>query len=212
MNMHWRRRTVTLMVIAVLAAGTHAETVYKCVGAGGQVTYQQTACPRTQKQQTLELQDTTPNAPVAPLPAAPPKETAAPPADTPQPPRAPIPRLFQCVRATDGKTYTSRNGNPEPYLAPYGILGAGGLPLSDSGQNSISAPEANRGKVGRALVASNYVWVQDQCRELSPTETCEALRADNDENEHKLRNAFQSQRAPFEQREAELARQLRGCR
>ena len=60
--------------------------------------------------------------------------------------------MYTCVRATDGKTYLSDNGNPPPYQAPYGVLGAEQLPLSevygpDRGAAGISAPEANRGRV-----------------------------------------------------------------
>jgi hypothetical protein len=199
------------IALVFIACGARAETVYKCVGADGRVTYQQTACPRTQKQQTIELQDSEPAAPAA-TPVAPPPPEAATPVDMPPPPpRRPPPRLFGCIRATDGKPYTSDNGNPQPYQAPYGMLGAGDLPLARSGQNSASAPELNRGKVSPTLIGGNYVWVQDQCRPLSPVEACQALRDDAEENDRKLRNAFQSQRGPFEQRGAELKAKLAGC-
>jgi Domain of unknown function (DUF4124) len=203
-------RWPTMLVLVFVACGAHAETVYKCVGSDGRITYQQTACPRTQKQQTIELQDSEPTAPAV-TPVAPPPEAATPVDMPPPPPRRPPPRLFGCIRATDGKPYTSDNGNPQPYQAPYGMLGAGDLPLARSGQNSASAPELNRGKVSPTLIGGNYVWVQDQCRPLSPVEACQALRDDAEENDRKLRNAFQSQRGPFEQRGAELKAKLAGC-
>jgi hypothetical protein len=79
------------------------------------------------------------------------------------------------------------------------------------GGAGASAPELNRGKVSSTLVANNYVWVQDQCRELSPQETCDALQDAYDKNEHQLKQAFKSEQAPFEKREAELQAQLAGC-
>jgi hypothetical protein len=125
--------------------------------------------------------------------------------------------MYACVRATDGKTYLSDHGDPAPYQAPYGVVGAGQLPLSevygaDRGGAGISAPEANRGRVSPGLVANNYVWVQDQCRELDVEETCQALQDAYDQNEQKLRNAFKSQRPPLERREAQLQAQLANCR
>ena len=132
------------------------------------------------------------------------------------PPAAPLPVMYTCTRATDGKTYLSQNGNPAPYQAPYGVLGAEQQPLSetygaDRGAAGISAPEANRGRVTSGMVADNYVWVQDQCRELDAGETCQALQQAYDENEHQLHNAFASQRAPLEKREAQVQAQLASC-
>jgi hypothetical protein len=198
------------LLVAVLACGAHAETVYKCIAANGQVTWQQDVCPRNQKQQAIVLDDSAPAAPpVAAVPGPTKPAVSAEPA--PPVPRAPIPRLFACVRATDGTSYTSSDGNPPPYQAPYGMLGAGSLPLAHSGMDRASAPELRRGKVSSTLIGGNYVWVQDRCHELGPAETCRALRDDAEENDRKLRNAFQSQRGPFEQREAALQRQMRGC-
>ena len=74
-----------------------------------------------------------------------------------------------------------------------------------------AAPELNRGRVTSGLVARHYVWVQDRCRPMGPQETCDALRDAYDENEHKLKQAFESERGPYEKREAELEAQLTHC-
>ena len=201
-----------LAVITPAAAGT----VYKCTGAGGAVTYQDAPCPRTQKQQSIHLVDTQPAQPAPKPPEAAPDaaESAPPPPEQPVP-STPLPVLYSCQRATDGKIYLSRNGDPQPYQAPFGVLGAVQAPLASvygpGGGGGASAPELNRGKVTSGLVANNYVWVQDVCRELGPEETCEALQDEYDDNEHKLKQAFKSERAPFEQREAELQAQLTHC-
>jgi hypothetical protein len=212
------RRTASAFAALLLAVtgGAGAETVYKCV-AGGQTIYQQTPCARSQRQETLQLQDSAPaNGQVAPMPMAPPRDDAPVDALPPQPLRPP-PRMFGCVRATDGKSYTSADGNPQPYLAPLGVLGVASGSLSDTYGNPnsavASAPELNRGKgnVG-AIASSNYVWVQDQCRELSPAETCQALRADSDATQRQIRNAFKSDRGPLDAKDAQLRDQLQACR
>jgi hypothetical protein len=128
----------------------------------------------------------------------------------------PLPRMYGCIRATDGKPYTSANGNPEPYMAPYGVLGSSGGSLAQAYGNPnsavASAPELNRGKgnVG-AIATSNYVWVQDQCRELSPAETCQALRSDSEATQRKIRNAFKSDRPSLDAKDAQLRDQLQAC-
>lgn len=193
-----------------------AETVYKCQ-ASGQTIYQQTPCARNQNQQTIELQASEPAHGVAPMPVPPPSsaaetQDAAPPPASVDPP----PHMYGCVRATDGKAYTSDNGNPQPYAAPLGVLGEVNPSLSETYGNPnsavASAPELNRGKGNVAGIATaNYVWVQDRCRLLSPAETCQALRDDADANQRRIRNAFKSERAPLDAKDARLRQQLQGC-
>lgn len=212
------RPSLAMFTAIALATAGHAsaETVYKCQ-AGGQTIYQQTPCSRNQHQQTIQLQDSAPaDGRVAPMPDPPARRddmaaTSPPPVTMAQPPV-----LFGCIRATDGKPYTSGNGNPEPYMAPLGVLGAVSQSLADvyGSRNAAvaSAPELNRGKGNAAAVAtSNYVWVQDQCRQLGPAEACRALRDDAEANQRKIRNAFKSDRGPLEAKDAQLQAQLKGC-
>ncbi|SEW20664.1 DUF4124 domain-containing protein [Luteibacter sp. 329MFSha] len=212
--MHGAR--VLLAFAALTAIGpVAAQTVYKCQ-AGGQTIYQQAPCTKGQHQQTIELQPPAPSGAVAPMPAAPVRSVADDDAAPPPVPAAPPPILYGCIRATDGKAYTSANGQPEPYLAPLGVLGAISQPLADTyGSRDAaiaSAPELNRGKGNAAAVAtSNYVWVRDQCRQLSPAEACRALRDDADSNQRAIRNAFKSERGPLEAKDAALRGQLAGC-
>lgn len=213
------RLAVFALAALALAAtgGTRAGTVYKCV-AGGQTIYQQTPCAKSQRQETLQLEDSAPaNGQVAPMPEAPRRDDAVVAAPPPPRPLPPMPQMFGCVRATDGKSYTSADGNPQPYLAPLGVLGVAGGSLSDTYGNPnaavASAPELNRGKgnVG-AIATSNYVWVQDQCRQLSPAETCQALQADADATQRQIRNAFKSDRGPLDAKADRLRDQLQSCR
>ncbi|UPG94910.1 DUF4124 domain-containing protein [Luteibacter aegosomatissinici] len=206
---------ITLLTLGLIASHAHAETVYKCTTAG-QTIYQQTPCARSQHQEQLQLTDSAPaDGRVAPMPKPPTDGVFVDETPPPQPPR-PLPALYLCVRATDGKTYTSTNGHPDSYAAPLGVLGAvdNGLANTYGSRNAAvsSFPELNRGKGNAASVAtSNYVWVQDQCRPMSPTETCQALRDQNDANQKAIRNAFKSERAPLDAKDAELRSQLQGC-
>lgn len=196
-----------LLLLSVAPAAT-ASTVYKCTGHDGQVSYQGTPCPATQRQQTLQLPDRQPAMP-APAPAAATVAASpAPPAGVAAPsPSVPLPTMYRCVRATDGKTYLS-HGQPAPYLAPLGMLGV--LP-SSLAQTYSGANHMGHGKVTAGLVANHYTWVQDACRELSPQETCQALHEAWDDNEGKLRRAFQDDKPPLKRRQAELREQLSHC-
>jgi hypothetical protein len=191
-----------------------AGTAYQCTDANGKTSFQDKPCSGAQRQQVLHLDDSQPVAMPAPQTSDTPVfETVPPPAPTR--PFAPLPTMYACIRATDGKTYTSDNGQPQPYQVPYGILGASQLPLSQvyggPGAAGASAPELNRGRITPGLVANHYVWVQDQCRALTRSETCHALRDAYDDNEEKLRRAFKSDQPPLEQRERTLREQLRNC-
>ena len=211
-----RRLILPLLLLSPLAAlPAGAATVYKCTGSDGRVTFQDRPCARAQRQDIVPLADPTPAAPApAPRPASDDRDTsaAAPPPAPPPQPAAPLPGLYACTRATDGKFYLSRNGDPEPYLAPFGMVGMVQTPLARGGGGGVSAPELNRGKVTSGLVSGNYVWVQDQCRPMTFDETCHALQDDYDDNARKLRRAFKSDRPPLERRDEELRAQLANCR
>ncbi|MHB1059800.1 MAG: DUF4124 domain-containing protein [Rhodanobacter sp.] len=210
-------RLTALLLLAVAAGPAAAGTVYKCSGAGGQVSYQDAPCARSQRQQALQLPDDA-SAPPPPASAAaepdPPPVAEAPPIPSPAP-DAPLIQLYRCRHAVDGSAYVSRNGQPPPFRAPLGMLGALSTPLADvygsPNHAGISAPEANRGRVTAGLVANNYVWVQDQCRPLSVPEICSELRDEQEQNARKLQRAFKSDRPPLQQRDDELQAQLTNC-
>lgn len=204
------------LVSALPAAAT--TTVYQCVAANGQRVYQDQPCVRSQQQKILTLQDVPTMAP-APASAAPSRSTATAAPASPDPsvePVAPLATMYGCSRATDGKVYLSANGAPAAYLAPFGMLGAAQLSLSEAYDPTRSGaggsePQFNRGRVTSELVASDYVWVQDQCRMLTPAEICHVLRDEYDLNARKLKRAFKSDRTPLEQRDHDLRAQLDQC-
>lgn len=194
-----------------------AGAAYKCTAANGAVVYQDTTCAKGQRQEQLDLPQDLGPAPAAPTSSADPgtPTTAQPVTPRSPAPAAPLPAMFVCMKATDGKSYLSENGDPQPYLVPFGILGAAPQPLSQvygpGGGGGASAPELNRGKTHPNLVGNNFVWVQDQCRPMSYSETCSALRDAYDDVENKLRRAFKSDQPPLEKREAQLLGQLKSC-
>lgn len=209
-------RLPALLLLLPLSAPAAAGITYACTSSSGHVSYQDKPCAAGQRQQALQLDDSQPQLPPpTPEPAEKPAPEAAPPPPLPPEPVEPVPLMYTCIRATDGKSYLSDNGDPQPYQVPYGILGAGSLPLSQvygpPSSAGGSAPELNRGRITSRLIANNYVWVQDRCRELTVDETCRALRDAYDDNETKLRRAFKSDRPPLEKREKELLAQLRSC-
>jgi hypothetical protein len=197
-----------LVAWAVTPAHVAADTTaYKCVAANGAVTYQGTPCARGQRQETIQLTD---DAGIAPPPAPPssvadtaPHVAAVPPPSTPQRPTAPLPQLYRCTRATDGKPYTSSNGNPPPYYAPLAMTGIVPTPIGQNYGGRVS-PNA-------AMIASHYTQVQDQCQAMTPEDTCNTLRDEYDENEKKLSRAFKSDQPPLLRRESELLAQLQQC-
>jgi len=204
-----------LALLCIVTAPVVAGAAYQCTAANGRVTFQDKPCPGNQRQQVLQLDESQPAAPPPPPPAA-----AATVPEPPPPPRhvkpvVPVPVMYACVSATDGKTYLSDNGEPAPYQVPYGMLGVGSPSLAQAygapNGAGASAPELNRGRVSPGLVGNYFVWVQDQCHQLTPNETCRALRDAYDDNASKLRRAFKSDQPPLEAREQALLAQLQGC-
>lgn len=210
------RLPALLLLLAAISGSAGAGTVYKCRSADGREVYQDVPCPRQQSQQVLQLPNDRPRpaGPPAQAGQTPPPAAAAPSLPRPMP-GTPLTPLYRCLRAVDGSSYVSSNGQPQPFLAPLGMLGALPTSLSEAygqpGQAGISAPEANRGRVTSGLVASNYVRVQDQCRPLSVPEICDELRVEQEQNARKLQKAFKSDRPPLQRRDDELRAQLTNC-
>ena len=199
-------RLSAVLLFLLLSAVANASIAYKCTDAKGGVVYQDAPCPATKHQQAIDLPAG--DVAAAALPVTAESTAQAPTPYVPHPfPSAPLPMLYRCLRATDGTTYLSSNGNPAPYYAPLGIVG---LPSSLSQTYGAANLQANV-RPNAAMIASHYTQVQDACQALSPAETCRALRDEYDDNELKLSRAFQSQQAPLLQRESDLRAQLTHC-
>ncbi|HET6905394.1 MAG TPA: DUF4124 domain-containing protein [Rhodanobacteraceae bacterium] len=196
-----------------------AVTVYKCTAPDGTVAYQDKPCPANRRQRTMELSDapivTTvpPPAASAPAPAA---STVSTPAAVPPAPSPSLPTMYACTTYDGEKKYLS-DTLPAPYPVPLGVLGYPGQSLDQAygGRNRIglSAPEeARKPAIGRGpLIANAQVMVQDHCVPAPRSQVCDELRRRFDVNHEKLRMAFPSEKAPFQQREDQLNAQLKGC-
>ncbi len=209
---------IGMLIATMQASAQHAITAYKCVTASGHVSFQDTPCPRHQRQHALHLAAPPPPgsspAPVAAAPSAPAPDHP-PPAPSRPPPRHAIPVLYACRRATDGTRYISRHGQPRPYYVPLGILGWPSRSLSDQlatpDPPAAATPRHDRATRQAARLAGTYTRVQDRCRQLSIPETCRELRDEHDAIEEKIRQAFRSDRPPLEKREQALQSELSGC-
>jgi hypothetical protein len=217
------RRTYLGLIVAcgLGAAAPAGATIYRCVDAHGQVAFQDRPCPAHSRASIVRLpEDDVASPSAAAMTTSPsPTATSAPPPlapAAPPPPRPPVPGMYVCTNAVNGDHYYSDDGITRPYLAPLGMTGAITGPLGEAYSPSTgthgSTPESMHGQVTPGLVAGNYVWVQDGCRRMSDGETCTVLQKRYDDNERALRNAFQSDRPPLEQREAQLRDELAGCR
>jgi hypothetical protein len=177
-------------------------TAYKCISAQGQVSYQGTPCRQNQKQQTLQLQDNEPGAPPPQNDDDDTQQAAATPPPRPPVLKTPPSLMYRCTRATDGKTYLTNDGNPQPYYAPLAMTGIIPTPLGQTSPHVTA---------NAAMVASHYMMVQDQCQPMSPQDTCSELRSQYEDNEKTLSRAFKSDQPALQQRESELLAELSHC-
>ena len=128
--------------------------VYRCTAANGSVSFQDHACAAGQRQTVVNVPSRAPPGYVPPPVAtvAPPASAAADVALPPlPPPPAPLPELYACVGAVNGKPYLVRTPTP-PYLVPLGVLGYPPQSLSQAygpqGGAGMSAPELSHPRIG----------------------------------------------------------------
>jgi hypothetical protein len=127
------------------------------------------------------------------------------------------PAMWLCVRPEDGSQYMSRDGVVQPRMVPAGVLGIPGKNLAQAyGQKGIgvSAPGVRTVPVdhsAQAAVAGDYVAVQDQCSQASPTQVCGYLQKQYDDIHQKLKRAFKDEQAVLQPQEDQLLKDLGGC-
>lgn len=205
-----------IFVCSIWCAPAHAQ-VYQCVGANGNVGYQDRACPAGQKQKVIDVPS---HAPPGYVP--PPAATVAVPAVTgnPLPPAAqappppPLPAMYTCVGAVNGKQYLTRSP-PPPYLAPLGVMGYPPQSLTRAygtrGGAGVSAPELSKPRIGGPRIATGMTEVQDFCLPATQAQVCRFVQEEYDENHRALRRAMPREQPPLEQREQQLSAQLENC-
>lgn len=192
--------------------------VYRCTARDGSIAYQDRPCARGEQQKVVDVSSRPPPGHVPPPVAsmAPPIASAPAVMSPAYVPPPPLPDLYACVGAVNGKHYLTRNP-PPPYLAPLGVMGYPPQTLSQAygapGGAGMSAPEgAPKPRVGGPPIAAGMTEVQDACAPASHAEVCGFVQREYDENHRKLRMAMPHEQPPFEQRERELQDQLRNCR
>ena len=195
----------------------HAQ-VYQCVGANGNVSYQDRACPAGQKQKIIDVPSHAPPGYVPPPVAT----VAAPvamgnplPPPTPAPAPPPLPEMYACVGAVNGEQYLTRSP-PPPYLAPLGVMGYPPQSLTRAygthGGAGVSAPELSKPRIGGPRIATGMTEVQDFCLPATHAQVCRLVRRQYDENHGALRRAMPHEQPPLQEHEQQLQGQLRNCR
>lgn len=207
-----------VMLGIVWCANARAQ-VYQCVAANGSVSYQDHACARGQKQTIIDVPSRAPPGyvPPAPTTVVAPEATATelPPQDDVPPAPSPLPTMYACVGAVNGKPYLTHSPSP-PYLAPLGVMGYPPQSLSQAygapGGAGMSAPELSRPHVGGPRIATGMTEVQDYCLPATQAQVCGYVQHEYDANHRNLRMAMPHEQPPLEQREQQLTAQLKNCR
>ena len=210
--------TLAVVIIACIVWCANARAqVYRCTAASGSVSYQDHACTSGQKQTILDVPSRAPAGYVPPAPAtvaAPEAAASVSPPVAYVPPASPLPAMYTCVGAVNGKPYLTRSP-PPPYLAPLGVMGYPPQSLSQAygapGGAGMSAPELSKPRIGGPRIATGMTEVQDYCLPATQAQVCAYVQREYDANHRKLRMAMPHEEPPLERREQELQDQLHNC-
>jgi hypothetical protein len=206
-----------LVVICVVACVNAHAQVYRCTAANGSVAYQDHACAAGQKQAVIDVPGRAPpgyvSAPPATAPDPVPRSASPPPVHV-TPALSPLPGMYECVGAVNGKQYLA-SSPPPPYLAPLGVMGYPPQSLSQAygapGGAGMSAPELSSPRTGGPRIASGMTEVQDYCLPATHAQVCAYVQREYDANDRKLHMAMPHEQPPLEQRERQLSAQLKNC-
>jgi len=208
---------VLIIGCTVWCANAHAQ-VYRCTAANGSVSYQDRACAAGQKQTVLDVPSHAPAGYVPPAAATAPEvaaSSASPPPVYVPPAPSPLPAMYDCVGAVNGKQYLTQSP-PPPYLAPLGVMGYPPQSLSHAygtpGGAGMSAPELSKPRIGGPRIAAGMTEVQDYCLPATQAQVCGYVQREYDDNHRRLRMAMPHEQPSYEQREQQLQDQLRNCR
>lgn len=207
---------VCALLLACLAPAAHAQ-VYRCVAGNGSVAYQDRPCAQGQRQKVMDVPSHAPPGYVPPPVATtgPPPIASTLPAPVYVPPSAPLPAMYACVGAVNGKHYLTRSP-PPPYLAPLGVMGYPPQSLSQAygspGGAGMSAPELSRPRIGGPRIATGMTEVQDYCLPATHAEVCSFVQRESEDNAHKLHMAMRHEQPPLERKAKRLQDELRNCR
>lgn len=144
-----------VLLLLVIANGVRAQPVYKCVGAGGAVAYQDRACAEDQQVRVIELD---PAPAFAPSPEYAVERVTAGRARTARASRAEAPPTsFEC-RSADGQVFFRHGG------CPHSIPASHGAPPSQRASGKGKSGGANAG--GSVSVSSRRIDRDEACRQI----------------------------------------------
>ena len=205
-----------IFACSVGCVSAHAQ-VYQCTDANGNLGYQDHACPAGQKQKIIDVPSHAPPGHVPPpvaTVAAPTTANNPLPAAVQAPVPTPLPVMYECVGAVNGKQYLTRSP-PSPYLAPLGVMGYPPQSLARAygtrGGAGVSAPELSKPRIDGPRIATGMTEVQDFCLPAAQAQVCHFVQKEYDENHRELRMAMPHEQPPLREREQQLQGQLRNC-
>ncbi len=217
---HWLAASIAALLGVASGPSPRAANllVYRCIGAEGAVSLQDTPCPHGQDQETRTLAKpiAVPQSPRAPAPPTPPPVDApAPPPDVrvelvdPQP-------LYDCQRH-DGSRYESDTGVPERYWVPLWVLGmdprAPPQTFGPVGKPKPAPPARGPGlRTATSDPAQAYgagAWVEDRCYRLPASLACARRQERLSLLGRRIFNAQQTERDRLRIEQRGLREQLR---
>ena len=157
-------------------------TVYRCIGAAGDVSLRDTPCPTGERQEARTMVRPTDAPPSAPAAASAPGPGGSASAAEKPPPRIVVvrepapPPMYECT-TPDNTTYTSDSPEGNPRWVPMWTFG---WPVAAG------------------------TWVRDACRAMPQAETCARLHDRRAEIERRFFNAMPSERARLDLEERAL--------
>lgn len=220
-------RSSIAFLLAVAASGSSqaaAVRVYRCTGADGKVTLQDSPCARGQDQQLRTLQrppEPPPAPPETPVEGMAPAD--APPTDVPPSEglpaavEAPAPAkpLYECV-THDGTRYTNDTGVGETRWVPLWVIGMADAPGKGRTGAATKPPREtprDPAQVPAGQSPGAGTWIRDTCYLLPPERVCDRLRAEVNELRRQRRQAQAGERVDIDAQTEQLSARLRAeCR
>lgn len=196
------RGVLTAFVLTTASIAQAADVVvYRCIGADGHVSLQDTPCDAAadEERRVLRAPGASSNTPPTIVPRTPPPrdDSATSPPDTAPARRAPDP-LWLCHRY-DGQTYESTTGIPQRHWVPLWALDAD--PRTPSPLDSATLGRAGPMRPGpdggtptlQVSAMTLGTWVEDTCMQLSPAQICARRQDDLAGYGRRIFNAGQSE-------------------
>ena len=212
------RHLLTALVITTASIAQAADVVvYRCTGADGHISLQDSPCVASaiEERRVLRAPPVSSDTPslVAPRPPQSRDNSTATPLDTAPAQRAPDP-LWLCQRY-DGQTFESSTGIPQRHWVPLWALDAdprapaSALDPQTIGRAGPLRPRPGRGTPTLQVSAMTLgTWVEDVCTPLSPAQICARRHSKLEGYGRRIFNAGQSEGDRLRDEQAALRAQI----